>query len=251
MALQAILLPGGVMPADLAYGTLIEALGEDAEAIAKDLELYAEPEPPADYALEYEVDGVLRAARDAGFERFHLVGYSGGGASSLAFAASRPERLLSLALIEPAWLGNEGLSREEQAVRRECERIMSLPPEQMMPAFIAVQLAPGVDPPPQPPGPPPPWMAKRPAGLRAFLKTFDSSTLDLDRLRAFDRPVYFALGGRSNPDYYGRMAERARQIFSDLTRAASPGRPHSAPPHRIEPERTAQALLAHWERAAG
>jgi pimeloyl-ACP methyl ester carboxylesterase len=251
MALQVILLPGGVMPADLAYGDLVEALGEDVEAIAKDLEVYADPEPPADYSLEYEVDGVLRAADDAGFERFHLLGYSGGGASSLAFAARHPERLLSLALIEPAWLGNDGLSFEEQAVRREFERIMSLPPERMMPAFVAIQLAPGEEAPPPPPGPPPPWMAKRPEGLRAFLKTFDASTLDLDRLRAFDRPVYFALGGRSNPDYYGRMAERARKVFSDFTLDVFPERHHFDPPHRIEPERTAQALRVHWGRAAG
>src|SRR5205823_9997714 len=101
--------------------------------------------------------------------------------------------------------------------RAEFDRIISLPPEQMMPAFVAVQLALGVLPPPPPPGPPPPWMASRPAGLRAFLRTFNSSTLDLGRLQRFERPVYFALGGRSNPDYYARMAERARQIFSDFT----------------------------------
>src|SRR5437660_5129964 len=109
MGPQAILLPGGVMPADLAYAGLIDALGDDVEAIAKDLELYAGPAPPRDYTLDYEIEGVLRTARDAGFERFHLVGYSGGGASSLAFAACHPERLLSLALIEPAWMGNERL----------------------------------------------------------------------------------------------------------------------------------------------
>ena len=104
---HAILLPGGVMPADLAYGALTDALGEDIEAIAKDLEIYAGHEPPPGYALEHEIDGVLRTAQDAGFERFHLVGYSGGGASSLAFAASHGDRLLSLAVIEPAWMGNE------------------------------------------------------------------------------------------------------------------------------------------------
>jgi len=250
MAARAILLPGGVMPAALAYGALLDALGDEVEAIARDLEVYAGPEPPADYTLEYEIDGVLRTARDAGFERFHLVGYSGGGASSLAFAARHPERLLSLALIEPAWLGNEGLSPEEQAVRRDFVRIASLPPEQMMPAFVAIQLAPGVQPPPPPPGPPPPWMATRPAGLRTFLRTFDSSRLDLERLRRFERPVYFALGGRSNPDYYGRMAERAREIFSDFTLEVFTERHHFDPPHRIEPERTARALQAHWARAA-
>src|SRR3954451_5084805 len=142
MPVQVILLPGGVMPADLAYGSLIEALGGDVEAIAKELEAYGGPEPPPGYSLDNEVEGILRTARETGFDRFHLVGYSGGGASSLAFAAKHPERLLSLALLEPAWMGNEDLSPEEEAVRRECDRIMSLPPEQMMPAFVAVQLAP-------------------------------------------------------------------------------------------------------------
>src|SRR2546426_10354180 len=192
MGLQAILLPGGVMPADLAYGALIDALGDDVVAVAKDLEVYAAPEPPRNYTLEHEIGGVLRTARDAGFDRFHLVGYSGGGASSLAFAASHPDRLLSLALIEPAWMGNDDLHPEEQAVWREFDRIATLPPEEMMPAFVSIQLAPGVEPPPRPPGPPPPWMANRPAGLRTFLKTFRSSTLGLDRLRNFAKPVYFA-----------------------------------------------------------
>src|SRR5437870_8738585 len=136
---QVILLPGGVMPADLAYGALIEALGDDVEAIAKDLEVYAGPEPPPGYTLENEIDGVLRAARDAGFDRFHLVGYSGGGASSLAFAAKHPERLQSLALLEPAWMGNDDLSPEEQDLWGELERIATLPTAEMMSAFVAAQ----------------------------------------------------------------------------------------------------------------
>ena len=148
-------------------------------------------------------------------------------------------------------MGNDGLSQEEQAVWREFDRIAALPPEEMMPAFVAMQLAPGVEPPPPPPGPPPPWMASRPAGPRAFLKTFRSSTLDVDRLRSFAQPVYFALGGRSNPDYYGRMAERAREIFPDFTLDIFTERHHFDPPHRMEPERTASALRAHWARADG
>lgn len=250
MALEAILLPGGVMPADLAYGPLLEALGGDVEAIAKDLEVYAGPEPPPGYTLEHEIAGVVRTARDAGFDRFHLVGYSGGGASSLAFAAKHPERLLSLALIEPAWMGNDGLSPEEQVVWREFDRIATLPSEEMMPAFVAMQLAPGVEAPPAPPGPPP-WMATRPAGLRALMGTFRSSTLDLDRLRTFEQPVYFALGGRSNPRYYGLMAKRARAVFPNFTLDVFEERHHFDPPHRIEPERTALALRAHWARADG
>ena len=249
MTTQAMLLPGGVMPADLAYAALLEELGDGIDAIAKDLEVYAGPEPPIGYTLDDEVAGILRTARDAGFDRFHLVGYSGGGASSLAFAATHPERLLSLSLLEPAWMGNDDLSPEEREVWREFDRIATLPPEEMMPAFVAIQLAPGVEPPPPPPGPPPPWMATRPAGLRAFLAAFSSSNLDLDNLRALEQPVYFALGGRSNPNYYGRMAERAREIFPNFTLDVFDERHHFDPPHRSEPERTARALRAQWARA--
>ena len=249
MGSQVILLPGGVMPAELAYADLIAALGDDVRAVAKELEMYAGPEPPSGYTLETEVDGILRTSSEAGFDRFHLVGYSGGGASSLAFAAAHPERLLSLALIEPAWLGNEGLGADEQAVWREFERIMDLPPDQLMPAFVANQLAPGVEPPPPPSGPPPPWMATRPAGLQTFLRTFLSSRLDLDRLRTFAKPVLFVLGGRSNPDYYGHEAERAREIFPDFTLEVFEERHHFDPPHRIEPDRTAAVLRRLWARA--
>ena len=172
-----------------------------------------------------------------GFERFHLVGYSGGGASSLAFTAEHGERLLSLALLEPAWAGNDRTPKRPPV--GTIRALESLPPDEFMAGFVRLQLAPGVEPPPPPEGPPPPWMAKRPAGLRAFIDAFDSGDLDLDALRAFARPVYFALGGRSNPDYYGRMADRLAAIFPDFTIETFAERHHFDPPHRIEPERLA------------
>jgi hypothetical protein len=64
----------------------------------------------------------------------------------------------------------------------------------MLTDFQALQVAPGVDAVPPAAGPPPPWMAKRPPGLRALLRAFFASDLDLDTLRRFDRPVLFALG---------------------------------------------------------
>ncbi len=100
--LEVILLPGAVLPADLAYRALLETLGDEVEPMAKELEVYAGEDPPPDYTLAVEVEGILRTAEAAGFDRFHLVGYSAGGAASLAFAARHPERLRSLALIEPA-----------------------------------------------------------------------------------------------------------------------------------------------------
>jgi pimeloyl-ACP methyl ester carboxylesterase len=244
-----ILLPGAVLPADLAYAVLLEALGDAVEAVAKELEVYASGELPGRYTLDVEIDGILRIAEAAGFDRFHLVGYSAGGASSLAFAARHPDRLRSLALLEPAWAGNEGRDPAEQAAWRECDRIMALPPENRMPAFVRANLGPGVEPPPSPPGPPPPWMAKRPAGLVALIEAFNVGELDMDALRRLEAPVYFALGGLSNPDHYGKIAERLSRVFPDFTLELFPERHHFDPPHRAEPDRLASSLREAWDRA--
>jgi pimeloyl-ACP methyl ester carboxylesterase len=236
------------MPAEPAYSALLGVLGERVDGVAKDLEVYAGDQPPPDYSLATEAQGVLREAARRGFDRFHLVGYSGGGASSLAFAALHGHRLLSLALLEPAWGGNERTPAEEILWQRFRE-LEPLPPDQFMAGFTRLQLAPGVEPPPPLDGPSPPWMAKRPAGLRALMAAFDNGELDLDALGAFDQPVYFAVGGRSNPDYFARMAERLAAIFPDFTIETFPERHHFDPPHRIEPERLSSSLLALWKRA--
>jgi len=244
---HVVLLPGGVLPAEPAYAALLQMLGERVNAVIKDLEVYSGDQPPPDFNLDLEVKGILREADVHGFNHFHLVGYSGGGASSLAFAAVYGERLLSLALLEPAWAGNDRTPAEE-AVWRRFRALDPLPPDEFMAGFARLQLAPGVEPPPPPDGPPPPWLAKRPAGLRAFIAAFDNGDLDVAALRTFDRPVYFALGGRSNSDYFGRMADRLAAIFPDFTVETFSERHHFDPPHRVEPERLANSLLALWQR---
>ena len=245
---QVVLLPGVVLPVQPAYEALLGVLGGRVEAVAKDLELYAEDEPPPDYSLKAEAAGILREAASHDFERFHLVGYSGGGAAALAFAAEQGDRLLSLALLEPAWAGNQR-SPPEQALQERFNALAQLPAEQQMAEFTRLQLAAGVEPPPRPDGPAPPWMAKRPAGIRALIRAFDEAQLDLDALRMLRRPVYFALGGRSNPDYFAQMAQRLADVLPDFTLETFPERHHFDPPHRVEPERLAASLLALWQRS--
>ena len=160
-----------------------------------------------------------------------------------------PDRLLSLALLEPAWAGNWDLSDAERAVWREFEQLDGLTPDEFMAAFVRLELRPGVAPPAPAPGPPPPWMAKRPAGIRAFMRTFRTYDLDRESLRRFDRPVYYALGGLSNPDQYGEIAERLSRVFDDFTLEVFEERHHFDPPHRIEPERLAGSLRTLWKRA--
>lgn len=244
-----LLLPGAVLPAELAYGQLVAELGADVEAVTKELELYAGAEPPPGYTLLHEVDGVLREADARGWDRFHLVGYSGGGAASIVCAARHPERLASLALIEPAWGGSWGRSAQELAHWDEYEQIEGLAPEDLLPAFMRLALAPGVEPPPPPAGDPPPWMASRPAGIRAFGRAFEADDTSREALERFSAPVYIALGGLSNPHHYGEIATRLARTFPDCELEVFEERHHFDPPHRIEPERVARALRALWDRA--
>ena len=246
---RVILLPGSVLPGDLAYGSLVAALGSTTDAVLKELEVYATPEAPPDYTLDLEIGGVLRDADARGWERFHLAGYSGGGAAALALAARHPERLASLALLEPAWAGRWDLSPAEQALWREYDRLDALPSDEFMRTFMRLGVRPKVELPPPPPGDPPPWMAKRPGGIRAFMEAFKTYELDRDALARFDRPVYFALGGLSNPDQYGAIATRLSRVFQDFELEVFEERHHFDPPHRIEPERLADSLRALWRRA--
>jgi pimeloyl-ACP methyl ester carboxylesterase len=194
-----------------------------------------------------EVEGIRRAADTAGVKSFHLVGYSAGGASSLAFTAKYPERLRSLALVEPAWIG--ALTPEDAEDWAELRRVMALPPDERMPAFMHWQMRPGVQPPVMrlPPGPPPAWMAKRPAGLDAISRAFNAYDLDQTRFRKCRWPVYYALGSLSTR-FYERAAKTLGGLFPDMQVEEYEGRSHFDPPHRAEPERFARALRELWAR---
>src|SRR5207237_210881 len=95
---------GVIMPCALRYAALLRELDNGVRAITKDLELYAGPgTPPQGYDITMELDGISETAQDAGWDRFHLYGHSGGGAVALAYVAAHPERVLSLAVDEPAY----------------------------------------------------------------------------------------------------------------------------------------------------
>ncbi len=102
MGAPVIALPGGVNPAAVRYAALAEAVRDVADFHTKDLEVYAGDQPPSGYGIEAEVSAIARFADAEGLPKFHLLGYSGGGFISLAFAGTHADRLLSLALFEPA-----------------------------------------------------------------------------------------------------------------------------------------------------
>jgi len=243
-----VLLPGIVLPAPLAYEALVTALGPQVEVIAKELEVYREDTPPAEYSLDTEVAGVLREADAHGWGRFHLVGYSAGASVSLACAARSPDRVLSLGLLEPSWAGRWDWSPAHEQLWSTYDELARSSPEQFMPAFMRLQVRPGVELPPPPPGQPPPWMRQRPGGIRSILQAFQTYSLEPGHLTGFDRPDYFALGGLSNPDQFEEIAQRLGAVLPDFTLEVFAERHHFDPPHRTEPGRLAESLHRVWAR---
>jgi len=246
--LPALFVPGGVNPAAITYGDLLAALKDTVDPVLKDHELYAADAPPPKWGLSTEVEAIRDAADRAGFGSFHLVGYSGGGAICLAFVLAQRDKVRSLALIEPAWIGKSGWTPEEVNYWAEEDRIMALQPQDLMREFMTLALRPGAPLPPPPSGPSPPWMARRPAGLRAFMAAFRAEDLDHDRLRQFTKPVYVAYGDESSV-VEKIKAERLGRIFPDCRVEVYKGTHHFAPPQRLQPQRFAQALLELWNRA--
>jgi pimeloyl-ACP methyl ester carboxylesterase len=243
MVPAVIFLPGILMPAALRYERLLAALGEDVDPVVKELEVYRGPStPPPGYSLEVELAGIGRVADEAGLERFHLYGHSGGGACALAFTASQPDRVLTLAVDEPAIdFGPEDL----QDIKDVFLPMLELPPEQQMAAFVREQMRAGVDPPPRPGGPPPSWMSTRADGVAAMLRAFADSAVPMERLREFERPVYYTYGNLSN-ETWERRGERLSRLLPNITVEMYEGRSHMDTSHMAEPERVADALRRLW-----
>lgn len=241
---RVMLIPGTIAPADMTYQALLDVLGSDIEPLLKDLEVYRDEAPPSDYTLDTEVEGIRQAADRAGWQAFHLVGHSIGGAAALAFAAKHPERVLSLALIEPGSIASIDSAPDEVA---ETNRVMALPPEERLREYSRLLLGEGTE---RPSGSslldnPPPWLPRRLAGVEATTRALRAYELDWERFRTFDKPVYLTRGSLSHPRWERQM-RRLGDLFPNIRTEVYEGRSHIDAPHRAEPERFAEALREMW-----
>ncbi len=242
--ISVIFLPGILMPASLRYAPLLQELGDSVQPLTKELEVYAGDTPPAGYGIETEVEGLRQTADAAGLDRFHLFGHSAGGAIGLAFIARYPERVISLAVDEPASDFSEP-DRAEIALVNAAATDSTLSEQERQLAFLRLQLAEGVDPPAPPPGPPPPWMSKRPAGTVAFSTSLERHRVADDAWRNYGGPVYFSYASLSHPRWQV-MCDRLAGEFSDFRSERFEGLHHLRPGHQIEPARAAASLKAFW-----
>ena len=246
MTIHVVALPGGVNPAELRYAPVQAALGDAVRLHWKDLEVYAGDTPPAGYSIQMEVDGLARFADSLGFERFHLLGYSGGGFVSLAFAGAHPERLRSLALFEPASVPGPLSHDEAVLATRLSEQLQGLDGEAFMRAFMTLQLRPGVVMPP-PPSPPLPWMAKRPAGLTAMMRAFPAHPFDRDLLRRCSAPVFVGHGALTGEQEEIRAGVLAR-LLPDVHVRRFDGVHHFVPADKLYTPEHLQELRDLWAK---
>ena len=237
-----IFLPGIIAPAVVRYAPLRAELGAAVDARTKELEVYALSPPPEEYSIEWEVEGLARCAGLMGVERFHLYGHSGGGAVALAFAATHPDRLLSLALDEAAFDFSDEM-RADLAGHFELASLLRDDPGQAMPRFLGMEVADGVEFEP-PPGPP---LPNRALGVAALMRAFAEADVDLDALRKFERPVLYTRGSLS-ASRYERSARRLGRLFPNFEEVVFDGIHHLNTSHQAEPARVASLLRELWGR---
>jgi pimeloyl-ACP methyl ester carboxylesterase len=246
--LQVICLPGGVAPAAARYAPLVPLVSDHVQLHFKDLEVYREASPPRDYSVDVELVALDAFADRLGLNEFHLLSYSGGGFISLAYAGTRPQRLKSLAVFEPASIPGR-LSDEEQESWDEFQaKLRGLQGAAYMGAFVRAQLKPGVEPPPPPSGPPSPEMQKRPAGIEALAQSFIAYEFDRSRFEQCEFPVFHAYGDQTHETEALRASVLAR-LLPDIRIRRFAGVHHFVPPERIYTPEYAEMLLAHWRRA--
>ncbi|HYL07950.1 MAG TPA: alpha/beta hydrolase [Candidatus Udaeobacter sp.] len=246
MKRQVICVPGSVAPAAQRYGPLVAAAGDDAEFHLKDLEVYREAVPAPDYSIEEELDAIDRLADSRRIDRFHLVAYSGGGFISLAYGATRPQRLLSLGLFEPARIPGE-LTGEELAFYSGLEaKLRGLQGPEFMATFTREQVKPGAKLSPPPPSVSP-EMQKRPAGIAALLRAFDAFRLDRDLFRNCPFPVFYAYGDLSHEEQALKAAILSR-LFADVHIRRMSGVHHFVPPEQIYTASHVESLRQLWAR---
>lgn len=243
---QVICLPGGVAPAAQRYGPLITAVAANAELHLKDLEVYRDATPPADYSVDLELQGIDKFAASLGLDRFHLVGYSGGGFISLAYAGTRPERLLSLGLFEPAMVPGQFTAEEQSIMATLKAKLDGLTGSEFMSAFVREQVKPGVQLPPTP-GPFPDAMANRPAGIGTMMQAFLAFQFDRAALRTDDFPVYLGYGDLTHEVEVVKAGVLAR-LFGDIRVQRYPGIHHFVPPDQVYTPTHAKSLEELWLR---
>jgi pimeloyl-ACP methyl ester carboxylesterase len=189
------------------------------------------------YGMGVEVAAVAEAAASG---PVHLAGFSAGATVALAAALALGGAARSVALVEPAFIGDDDWDPAEARWRAAIASVRVSAQAGEAGAFRDMLMAPGV--PAPPPGGAARWAFRD--GLLQAMLTADTGFESCDVAR-IDAPVLLIRGGQSSP----RFALAARRLMAVSPRAREhlfPALHHFAPPHREQPEELAGLLHRLW-----
>lgn len=229
-------------PAERSVELVARALGRRADIVPKDLEVWADASP-ASYTLHDEVEGVRRVAERRGWSRFHVVGFSAGATVALVCARLLPSAVATVALIEPATIGDDDWSPGEADWRARMQAIFELPPGTQQIAFRRAVMHPDEAVPRRPP--PSLESFERGQLLEHALAT---SGYGSSEWAALTQPLLIVTCGRSHPRF-ADVSARLCEVVVNASAATFPSLSHLESPQRHDPERLSAMLVELWSRA--
>ena len=249
MSLLPIFLIGGAGPiASREFATLIAAMPRSRPTVPLDMVVFHGGEPPVDFSMTTETDAVLKAMDEVGAERGHFLGYSGGAAVALAFACAYPERVATLTLEEPAWVGSEGATDADERFWYDLGAAMDLEHAAALRAFRDLMVKPEVRPTLGDIPSDAPWIGDMVRGVRASIEAFTGAEVDWATLNDATFAIYTVVGSLSNPMFEIRSRRIAQRVPRTQVEVFE-GAHHVIPPHRSHADQWAPKLEAMWERA--
>ena len=228
-------------PAERSTELVARALEGRAEIVPKPLEVWAEG-PLVSYTLDDEVEGVRRVAERRGWSRFHIFGFSAGATVALMCAHRLRSSVATVALIEPATIGDDDWSLGEADWRARIKAIFERPPVARQCAFRRAMMHPDE----AVPQPPPPLSGSGERGrlLEVALATTGYRSSDW---AALTQPLLVVTCGRSHPRN-AEVSARLCEVVPNAAAATFPSLSHLQPPQRHDPERLSALLIELWSR---
>ncbi len=232
---QTVLLLHGSTGNGSMWRSTMGALQPRFRSIAPDLIGYGRSQAwPSDvpFHLDAETQALQKLLPCCG-GKFHLAGYSYGGAVALQMALANPGRVLSLTLIEPVFFAALRYTGENGAygkLRNECDRFAAMMAdgkrEAAMEQFVEFWNGSGA------------WARLRPAVRDSLLGMADKAVLDWeasfaacpgpDRLAALG-PLTLLVRGDGSPEPMQRLVEALHALMPESERAVVQGANHLLP----------------------
>lgn len=190
------------------YRRFLRALDGKVDARAWDLLIGSEPFAPGEWTIGREANALADFIDGFTEDRVHLVGHSGAASVVLAFVESQPDRVESIVVSEPPWVGADPWSELDVAFRQDLQRVADLPDADLPAGFTQLFTVRPVE--------PESVLPLDEAGLaavRAVAPEYLRASLNRDTFLTVATPVLVA---------YGSTSPRRMSLASELLAASFP-----------------------------